>query len=139
MLGLSSLPCLRHLTLRLCIKFCTGIDYAPDECSLSCIPAAVRVYQNASQLNRLTIDICVDVSLSKIDFSPLVDLARSSASFDQIDLYIRRQDFSYIDAVSELAKYKGVEELIERGRLVLHVQEVAPLDSRFIMVRDGKV
>ena len=132
-LDLSSLPHLERLTIRM------NVTYTRDgRKTCSCLPAAVRICGTAPRLRHLTICICVDsylLSLSDIDFSPLVDLAKLSTSFDHVDIYVysTKEYLFRVDVVRALAKYEGVLELIKQGVWVLHVQKVAPTDPRFIM------
>ena len=132
-LDLSSLLQLRRFTVRVNV-FSRG-----DAKTFSCLPAAVRICGTASHLHHLTISICVGFhaslsSLSEIGFYPLVDLAKFSPAFDRVDIYVysTRGYVSRDDILDTLAEYEGVEDLIERGVWVLHVQEVAPTDPRFL-------
>ena len=91
-----------------------------------------------SRLQHLAICICLDFnfsSLSKIYFNPLVDLAKMSTSFDHIDTYVYGTNHDLIrpDVLLALSRFEGIEEMVEQGVWVLHVQEVAPADPRFIL------
>ena len=139
-LDLSSLRCLRHLTIRVAVNRPYLHRNHPRIFDVSSLPAAVGICKSVSRLQHLTLDLFVGTyipSVSDIDLSPLADLARSTASFTHIDLYMHssRKHFphKFADALSELAKYEGVGQLVERGALVLHVQRAAPTDPRFIM------
>ena len=136
-LDLSSLPSLRRLTVRVEVFF--NRDSRGSMKTFSCLPAAVRICKTASRLQHLTIGICIDhlaslASLSKIDFYPLVDLAKISPSFDHVDIYVysTHGNVHRVNVLATLSKYEEVEGLIERGVWVLHVQEVPPTDPRFI-------
>ena len=103
----------------------------------SCLSAAVKICKTAPHLQRLTIGIHIHRGdLSKVGFYPLMDLAKFSASFDHVDIYVYTRegdgDLFRDDVIVALAKHQGVEELIEQGVWVLHVQEVPPTDPRFM-------
>jgi len=139
-LDFSSLRCLRHLTIRVAVNRPYMHRNHPIIFDLSSLPAAVGICRSASRLQHLTIDLFVGTyiaSVSEIDFSPLADLAKFSASFTHIDLYMHssRKHFphKFADALSELTKYEAVGQLIDRGSLILHIQRAAPTDSRFMM------
>ena len=132
-LDLFSFPCLRRFTVRLDV-----VRTSDGRKTCSCLPAAVRICKTASRMQHVAISICIDsylLSLSDIDFSPLVDLGKLSTSFDHhVDIYVysTKECLFRIDVDFALAQYEGVLELIEQGLWVLHVNEVAPTDPRFI-------
>jgi hypothetical protein len=112
------------------MKYGDDSDYTdfPDcitELCTSCLPSAVEILKTAPSLEYLTIEICVDDRVwHGIDFSSLTVLAESSA-FRYIDLYIEMMGITQTQIVSTLARYEGLEKLIERGVLVVHAEDTA--------------
>ena len=130
LINLSSLPHLQHLTIR--VDVCHDFQGYVEKFCVSSLPSAVEILKTASSLQHLTIGICLEAHSfwAKLDFAPLKALAKSPASFHHIDLYVR--DITHTRIVSKLSRYKGLKKLIEQGVLIIHAEETAPGNSRYV-------
>ena len=134
-INLLSLPHLQQLTIRGDVYHIESHD--PDfpeyYTHISRLPAIIAIFKAAPSLQHLTIDISVDLEpkfLSDVTLPFFAALAESSASFHHIDLYIRGLTTEMI--VPLLGEYGTATALIDQGVLVIHMDETAPGDSRFV-------
>lgn len=141
-INLSSLSRLHHLTIRANV-YIEESGFL-DICN-STIAATVDILKtvSSSQLH-LTIEIALDDLTEfffKVDFTLFVILLQSPLTVHPIDLYVYFTTWRTLDYDSVVALLKSsrtIVELAERGVLVLHAQETAPLDSRFIMIDERR-
>ena len=132
---LSSLPHLQHLIIRGFVyrAFSDDLDaYYGDGWFVSCFRVVADILKNAPPLQRLTINIDIDLQdgqLGQFHFPIFKALMEYSSSFRHIELYIL--GISESDIVPLFGEYGGVTALIEQGVLDIHMDEIALGDSRF--------
>ncbi len=129
---LSTLPHLQHLTIRGFVYRVSSGNHDGVGWFVSCFRAVVDILKNAPPLQRLTIDIDVDLQIEQLGqfhFPIFKALTEYSSSFRHIELYIR--NISERDIVPLFGEYGGVTALIERDILVIYMNEIAPGDTRF--------
>ena len=112
-IDLSSLPLLRNITLRVC-----EFDFRRHHYSF--LPEAVKILKTAASPRRLTLEIHLIRKNVSIDFSPLEAWAKSSASSNQIDIYISGISITHTEFLSVLEGYGCLTRLIEEGVVVIH-------------------
>lgn len=131
-IDLSSLPRLRHLTIRANLFLLQTDEFGSCSSSLA---TAVDILKTVSSLQRLTFEIAlhnIKESVFEADFANFVSLLKSSLTVHRIDLYVyftSWRSFDYLEVVAFLMNNRGIVDLAERGVLVLHAQEAAPEDS----------
>lgn len=146
-IDLSSLPHLRHLIIHAEIYFWYDDDLTDGLTCTSYLPKAIEIFETASSLQRLTIEIYVDPSwinfddISLLNLSPLKVLTKSPVRCPHIDLYMYtgspQLPITHTLIGSWLAKHEGLMELVEQGVLVVHPEEFAPTLSRSYIAKEN--